>query len=250
MPNQFQSRAAVSLTVCGRFTHLYTWRQLHRLLSLHTAPPEEELPFRYNVAPTQLAPVAMMAEGGEPAIDMYRWGLVPWWSKDESAGSKMINARAETVATNAAFREAFQQRRCLVPASGFYEWQKPEGAARKRPWYIKPVGDDPLCFAGLWERWKGPEGGELRTFTIITTTPNEAMQPIHSRMPVIVAPSEYHRWLEPGSNPAELRPLLAPCAAAMLQAYPVGTRVNSPRHDDALCIEREEPSQQQQAGLW
>ncbi len=226
--------------MCGRYTHLFTWKQLHRLMSLTNTL---ELPARYNVAPTQEAPV-VRADAGSRRVDMLRWGLVPFWARDVAIGSRTINARSETAATAPAFRAAFKRRRCLVPASGFYEWQKFEDSARKRPWYITPTDDDLFAFAGLWESWRLPDGGErgtdaeVLTFTILTTAANEAMKDIHDRMPVILAREDFAPWLDPGrEDPAGLAALLRPCPSARLRFTRIGTRVNSPRNDDPGCIE-------------
>ena len=223
--------------MCGRFTYLYKWRDIHRLLSIHDAPFQTELPLRYNVAPTQDAPVAVQTAEGKREIRMLRWGLIPWWAKDESGAGKMINARAEGVATKPAFREAFKQRRCLVPVSGFYEWQKTGDSKRKQPWYIRVRGGEPFCMAGVWERWKSPDRGDVHTFAVITTEPNDLMRPLHDRMPVILPPSSFDRWLNHDGPADSLACMLMPFPAAAMEAYRVSTRVNSPRIDDAGCVE-------------
>ena len=161
-----------------------------------------------------------------------RWGLVPSWAKDVGIGSRMINARAEGIAAKPAFRAAFRQRRCLVPADGFYEWQKVAGG--KQPMLIRLRSGDPFAFAGLWERWRGPDG-EVETGTIITTAPNAVTAPIHDRMPVILDPADYDRWLDPSQPDAAA--LLRPCPDDWLTAIPVSTRVNSPKNDAADLIE-------------
>lgn len=223
--------------MCGRYTHLFTWKQLHRLMGLTTPV---ELPFRYNVAPTQSAPV-MLSGGGARRLEFFRWGLVPFWAKDPAIGNRTINARSETVATSPSFRAAFKRRRCLVPASGFYEWQKVEGEGHKQPWYITPASEEIFAFAGLWEHWSGKDehaGEDLHTFTILTTTANRAMAPIHDRMPVILSAGQFDTWLDPAvEDGVVLSPMLAPCAPERLKFARVGTWVNSPRHEDAKCIE-------------
>ena len=159
---------------------------------------------------------------------MVKWGLVPYWAKDPSMGARMNNARAETVAEKPSFREAYRKRRCLIPASGFYEWQelggKMRGSQAKQPWYIHPREGELFAFAGLWESWNGP-GGVLETCAIVTTEPNEVMAPIHERMPVIVAPADYGRWLDGAEG------LLGPCPASTIAAYPVSKAVNRAAND-------------------
>jgi putative SOS response-associated peptidase YedK len=249
--------------MCGRYTHLYTWKQLHRLMGLTTPMPTEDhqLPLRYNVAPTQLAPVVREDPNGTRRVDLLRWGLIPSWVKQEELasvkgvgewGAKTINARAESAATSPVFRGALRKRRCLVPVSGFYEWQKIAGSTRKQPWYIMPKDGEILAFAGLWEEHRGLDGGEsLRTFTILTTTPNAAMAPIHDRMPMILAPEQFAAWLDPANeDPAAITPLLAPCPAERITLQRVGTLVNSPAHEDPRCIEPAEPVVQEQPGLF
>lgn len=217
--------------MCGRFTHLYTWRQLHRLMTL-TSPVE--LPARYNVAPGQRAPVVRAVGGGNDAA-LLRWGLLPAWAKDERFGYRTINARSETVRTAPAFRAAFKSRRCIVPVSGFYEWRKQPGA--KRPLYFTPTESDVFALAGLWECWRNDAGVEIETFTILTTVANEFMREIHDRMPVILGPAEFAEWLggEPIDDSRAIE-LFAPCGPGEIRYWPVGTRVNSPKNDDASLI--------------
>ncbi|MBI3916380.1 MAG: SOS response-associated peptidase [Betaproteobacteria bacterium] len=185
---------------------------------------------RYNIAPTQACPVArLVAE--KPVLAPLRWGLIPFWARDIAIGNRLINARAETVSDKPAFRAAYRARRCLVPASGFYEWRKvPRG---KQPYYITGAGGALLAFAGLWEQWQ-PAGAEpTQSFTIITTDANASMKGIHDRMPVILAPEHYEAWLT-ASDPREL---MRPCQPDMLTAYPVSTAVNSPRNDAPALVE-------------
>jgi putative SOS response-associated peptidase YedK len=202
-----------------------------------TAGALANIPPRYNVAPTQDAPVVRLRADGERAIAMLRWGLVPAWSEGPDSGYRMINARAETVATKPAFRGAFRRRRCLVPADGFYEWRK-EGA-RKQPYRIRLRGGGPFAFAGLWERWS-PERGDaevIESFTIVVTDANALLEPIHERMPVILAQSDYGAWLDvQGTEPEAAQALLRPYPPDQMEAYPVSLRVNSPRNDDPECI--------------
>lgn len=220
--------------MCGRYTHLFTWTQLHRLMELTTPPTQ--LALRYNVAPTQIAPVVLAAKS-ERRLKMLRWGLVPSWAKSGAFGARTINARSETVAGAPAFRAAFKQRRCLVPISGFYEWEKRAEGQPKQPWYITPMDDRPLALAGLWEEWGG--GEELiRSFTILTTSANTLMSPIHDRMPVILEPDRFGEWLDPGVEASDkLRELLVPCRSERLRAARVGSWVSSGAHQGARCIE-------------
>jgi putative SOS response-associated peptidase YedK len=167
---------------------------------------------------------------------MLRWGLIPSWAKDPKIGNQCINAKAETVAEKPSFRSAFKKRRCLVIATGFYEWQV-QGRA-KQPIWIGLRSKRPFAFAGLWEQWKPPEGEPLETCTIITTEPNDLMAPIHNRMPVILSPASYDQWLDLSFQQIEpLKALLRPYPSEELTAYPVSTLVNNPRHDASQCLE-------------
>ena len=187
----------------------------------------------YNIAPTQTVPVVRRKDDGGRELALVRWGLIPSWAKDASIGGRLINARAETVAEKPAFRGAFRRRRALVPADGFYEWQKREGSRLKQPLLIRRRDGQPFAFAGLWERWRGPEG-EVETCTILTTEANAVLGPIHDRMPVILDPACYDRWLDPAQPRAE--ELLRPCPDEWLEAFPVSTRVNNVRNDAAELI--------------
>lgn len=192
-----------------------------------------ELRARYNIAPIQEAPVAL--HDPERKITCLRWGLVPAWSKDESIACKTINARAESVATTASFREAFKRRRCLIFADGFYEWRK-QGRV-KMPVRFTLKTEEVFAFAGLWETWRKPDGTDLCTFTIITTEANELTKPVHDRMPVILAPESYPQWLDPTPAPAErLQALLRPFPAEAMRAYAVDPMVNSVANDDPQCL--------------
>jgi putative SOS response-associated peptidase YedK len=221
--------------MCGRFTHMMTWTELVRLATLST-PDMPDLPLfpSFNVAPTQEVIIVRVGSAG-PELAIARWGLVPHWADDPSVGAHMINARAETVTSKPAFREAFQQRRCLVPANGFFEWKTPPQKGKKQPYYIRLRNDQPFAFAGLWERWdKGDEA--LETCTIITCGPNELVAELHDRMPVILAPGECRRWLT-ASDPAELEAMLDPYPADEMVAYPVSTMVNNTASNDIACIQ-------------
>jgi len=189
---------------------------------------------RYNIAPTQDAPVVVREE--EIVLKLMRWGLIPPWAQDESIGNRMINARAETLAQKPSFRQPFERRRCLVLADGFYEWKKTGGA--KIPYRFVVKGDEPFAFAGLWERWRKPDDTELHSFVIITTEPNELAREIHDRMPVILAAEHYDRWLDPDFHDTErLQESLRPFPASAMACYPVSPKVNNPRFDEPQCIE-------------
>ena len=170
---------------------------------------------------------------------MLHWGLIPSWAKDPKMGAKLINARAETVAEKPAFRTAFRQRRCLVLADGFYEWQTQENKKQKQPYYIRLNDWQPFAFAGLWERWQDAEGEVIESCTLLTTEANELMCPIHNRMPVILDPKDYDVWLDPEVKQADvLQSLLHPYASEKMTAYPVSKAVNKPSNDTAECIEK------------
>jgi len=227
--------------MCGRFGLLHTWDEMvesYRLVS----PPLNLAP-RYNIAPTQpvLAVLAAAASGGAGGGNLaahFQWGLVPSWARDPALGVKMINARAETVAEKPAFRAAFRRRRCLIPASGFYEWQTQPGGP-KQPFWIAAADGGLLTFAGLWETWLGPDGSELETCAIITTDANDALRPIHHRMPALMAPGDFAAWLDVGdeTDTAAAAALLRPAPDDVTTARPVSTRVNNVRNDDASLIE-------------
>ncbi len=224
------------MIMCGRFTLTELEPDvLTEIFDLSGDLPRLEP--RYNIAPTQpVASVIRDSARGENRLGFLRWGLIPSWAKDPRIGSKMINARGETVHEKPSFRAAFKRRRCLIIADGFYEWQKRDDI--KQPVYITLAQEKPFAFAGLWEQWIDPNsGGELATCTIITTTPNDLVRPIHDRMPVILPRDEYARWLGTDERDAEaLLPLLRPYPAAHMTAWPVSRRVNSPANDDPALI--------------
>ncbi len=220
--------------MCGRYSITTAPEALRRLFQV--PGPLTNLPPRYNLAPTQDAPVVRQREdGGERELVMLRWGLVPSWSQGPDSGYSMINARAETVATKPAFRAAFRSRRCLVPADGFYEWQAQPG--HKQPYRITLTDGEPFAFAGLREHWTAPDGYTIQSFTIVVTDANALLRPIHDRMPVILDPADYALWL--GEEPEAgigVGTLLKPFPAEAMVAYPVSRRVSNPRNDDALCV--------------
>ena len=200
-------------------------------------PADGRIARRYNIAPTQDAPVVRIAEGGAREAAMLRWGLVPPWAKDIAVGNRMINARSEGIAAKPAFREAVKSRRCLVPASGFYEWKG--AAGRKQPYAIRSVDRPLFAFAGLWERWT-PRGGEpLDTFAIVTSDASPAVAEIHDRMPVIVAPDDEETWLR-GSVEEALAVLKPHGGAVNVRA--VSRIVSDPRNEMPECLDDAEPS--------
>ena len=211
--------------MCGRFALYITLEELADYFGL-PEPPAHFAP-RYNIAPTQpVGIVRINARTQEREWALALWGLIPSWSKDPSMGVRMINARAETVEEKPSFRAAFKRRRCILPASGFYEWKKMNGG--KRPYFITSASNEPLGLAGLWESWSGPNGEELESCTILTTDANEAVADLHDRMPVILAPEDYDEWLGAGKDatPAQLsqlKHLLRPFPAERMTLYPVST---------------------------
>lgn len=225
--------------MCGRFVLATPVSELQRAFGFADAP---NLPARYNVAPTQDVAVVVAAEGGGRSLAAMRWGLVPFWAGDPSVGSRMINARGETAAEKPAFRAAFRQRRCLVPADGFYEWEVAGKA--KRPVLIRRRDRAPLAFAGLWEVWRGPKGGPalevpLRTVTIVTTAANDDLRHLHDRMPVILDAAGQAEWLDPATTAEAAAGLVRAAPVGLLDTLAVSTRVNSVRNDDPSLIEPE-----------
>jgi len=230
--------------MCGRYT-LTSQEGLVADLELALGEPAEPGEWwrpRFNVAPTQPAPVVANREGPR-AIEMMRWGLVPYWADEPSIGSRLINARVETAATTPAYRDAVRRRRCLVLADGFYEWRK-EGK-KKTPVYLRPVPRRPIAFAGVWDRWRAPDGVWVLSFSILTGPPNALVAPIHDRMPVIVPHDAYARWLQPGEvDPASLADLFAPAPVDDWRGVEVSPHVNKPDNDDPQCIEPAAPAAQ------
>ena len=218
--------------MCGRYTLTTPAERLAEEFGFRDS--SAELPQSYNVAPTQ-GVAAVLEEGGGRYLEVLRWGLIPPWADDPQIGSRMINARSETAPEKPSFRRAFRERRCLIPADGFYEWQRTNGA--KQPFYIHMEDGRPFAFAGLWESWGRGGEGEIRTCTILTTAANAVVGEIHERMPVIVAPDAYDVWLDPSSERDELTGLLAPYPEDEMEAYPVSRFVNSPSNNDPRCVE-------------
>jgi putative SOS response-associated peptidase YedK len=219
--------------VCGRYTLKAPREAIAEAFDLANVP--QLLP-RFNIAPPQPVPVVRLdPTSGERSLAFLQWGLIPSWADDPAIGNRLINARADTVAEKPAFRSAFKKRRCLVPADGFYEWKRENG---KTPYYFRLKDESPFAFAGLWERWeKGDE--PLESCTLITCAANGVVGAVHNRMPVILKPDDYTRWLDSEQPRAEvLVRLLAPLPDDWLAAHPVGKLVNNPSHEDPRCIER------------
>jgi putative SOS response-associated peptidase YedK len=196
---------------------------------VHNFPP------RYNGAPSQeLLVIRRNHETGRISLDSLTWGLIPHWTKDASGGRKPINARAETVKSSAMFKSAYATRRCILPVDAFFEWKAIKGQRAKQPYAIGMKSGQPFGLAGIWENWQDPKGEWIRTFAIITTNANELVCKIHDRMPVILKPADYLRWL---ADAPEADDLMQPFDSKLLRMWPISTRVNSPRNDDAAILE-------------
>jgi putative SOS response-associated peptidase YedK len=221
--------------MCGRFTLVAPGDAIADLFHIAVTP---DIPTSYNIAPTDyIVAVRISPENKErELVTNFHWGLIPFWAKDSKIGSKMINARSETAAEKPSFRSAMRYRRCLVPADGFYEWQKIDG--RKQPVRIQRKDGGVFAMAGLWERWKKPDGGEKESCTLLTTEPNDLLAQVHNRMPVILSPDDFDLWLDASVQNADaVQHLLRPYPGEDMRYYPVSTYVNNPRNDDPLCIE-------------
>jgi putative SOS response-associated peptidase YedK len=221
--------------MCGRYTESKRTADVKSRIAFDRA--QMELLPRFNIAPTQMAPVVVVQDG-EMLLKPMRWGLIPFWAKDEAIGNRLINARAETVRDKPAYRTPLKRRRCLVVADSLYEWQKLPGSKTKQPMRVLLRDESVFGFAGLWDRWTSPDGSELETFTIITGEPNELVAPIHDRMAVILPPGSHQQWLDPQFQDTEkLVPLLRPYPATEMKAHPVSTLINNPKFEDPRCIE-------------
>ena len=217
--------------MCGRYavtTAPEAMRALFRYLEQPSFPP------RHNVAPTQPVAIVRMAEGNRE-FALMRWGLIPGWVKDPRGFSLLINARGESLLDKPAFRNAMKRRRCLFPADGFYEWKR--DGERRQPWFVRLKSGQPMAFAGLWETWSGPNGEEMETAAIVTTTASRSIAHIHDRMPVIVAPEAFDFWLDPNVDARTAAAVIAPAPDAALQAYEVSSAVNRTANDSPSLLE-------------
>lgn len=220
--------------MCGRYVLRSSIIKIANHFGVPTPAGFEFTPC-YNIPPSFAVPT-VHKEAAAPALSLMKWGLIPSWAKTPAIGNKLSNARAETVASKPSFRSAFKHRRCLIPATGFYEWKKITD--RKQPFFIHLLNQEVFAFAGLWETWHDPQGDEVHTCAIITTEANAVMEPIHNRMPVILDPADYDRWLDTDTFDADsLQSLLVPFPADEMAAYPVSTDVNSPRNQGKTLIE-------------
>jgi len=229
--------------MCGRFTLTSTPEALAERFGLD-APPS--LSPRFNIAPAQQVLAVRVRRDGSRGAELLRWGLVPPWS-DPGQGPPLINARSETAAEKPAFRDAFRARRCIVPASGFYEWADLGGY--RQPYWIAPPDGSLFGIAGLWERWTAPDGGRLESCALLTTAASARIAALHDRMPAILAPEQYALWLDPAREAAELAGLLAPLPSDALALRPVGTRVNRIENDDPALLDAV-PEPPRQASLF
>ena len=218
--------------MCGRFALDAPKEELLNQFNLKAVLDLEP---RYNIAPSQQAPIIRIASGLSNRMTLCRWGLIPSWSKDEKIGYKLINARSETVHEKPSFKASFKQRRCLVPATGFFEWKA--AGDRKLPYYITMKGNRLFAMAGLWDMWKSPEGIIIESFTILTTEANGIVNKIHDRMPVIIQPDQYGLWLAP-SEPSAASQFFRPFSPFKMTAWPVSGMVNNPRNDAEGCIRK------------
>jgi putative SOS response-associated peptidase YedK len=235
--------------MCGRFVAASPPDQIARYFDAEA--PEAALEPSYNVAPTNDV-YAVLEDGSTRRVEALHWGLVPRWAKDLSIGNRMINARAETLAEKSAYKGAFQKRRCIIPADGFYEWRAKAGQKKKQPYFIHRSDGEPLALAGLWEIWKNPnssEDEEVYSCTIITGEPNEKVREIHDRMPVILPPKAWDRWLDPQEHDlAVLGRLLVPAPASLLDLDPVSTEVNNVRNKGPHLVDKVDPTDPGPAG--
>lgn len=225
--------------MCGRYSLTSPLDELVETFDVAEVATRDWRP-RFNVAPTQEAPVLVRGPQGL-RLGALRWGLVPFWAEGPRVGARMINARSETVHTLPAFREAFAKRRCLVPADGFYEWRRLDAKGGEKPakvpYWIHRPDRRPFVFAGLWERWRSPEGERLFTFTLLTTRANARLAPLHDRMPVVLEPDAAALWTDPAADSARLLALLEPAPDRAFEAWPVSSAVNAPTVDEPICVQ-------------
>jgi putative SOS response-associated peptidase YedK len=226
--------------MCGRFVSASPPDEIARYFD--AAAPEQALPENYNVAPTNDV-YAVYQSGGVRRLDAFHWGFVPHWAKDPSVGSRMINARAETVATKNAFKPSLRKRRCIVPADGFFEWKKIPGQKTKQPMFIHRRDGEPLAFAGLWTIWRDPQGEELHSCTIITTSANDDVADVHDRMPVVLGREDWGPWLDEDNDDLDtLGKLLVPAPPRVIELHPVSTDVNNVRNKGRHLIDPVDPA--------
>ena len=223
--------------MCGRFRRIFSEDEITARFHAQIGA-DVEWSAGYNIAPGTFQPIVRTGREGR-VCESFWWGLIPYWAKEKSFGARTVNARADTVAVKPAFRAAFRMRRCLVPADAYYEWKLLPGG-RKQPYLFRLASGEPFAFGGLWERWNGPDG-ELRSFCMITTEPNELAATVHDRMPVIVPSAAYERWLDPKlQDPTAVQAMLAPYPAEEMIAYPVSPKLNNVRNQGAEVAERVE----------
>lgn len=219
--------------MCGRFTLTVDPSQLQDAFGDFIFP--SQFAPRFNISPSQ--PVLAIPNDAKNKADFFLWGLIPSWAKDPAIANRLINARGETIGEKPSFRGSFKYKRCIIPTDGFYEWKAQGGEKTKVPYFIHMKDRTPFAFAGLWDEWHSPDGGTLRTCTIITTEPNELMATLHNRMPVILAPKDYAQWLNAApQTPEQLMHLVKPFPADKMSAYPVSTLVNKPGNDRPECV--------------
>lgn len=234
--------------MCGR----YRLSRRKQIIAEHfdATPFDDDWGPRYNIAPTQPVPVIRQhPKEPERVMSLMKWGLIPSWAKDASVAARMINARSETAHTLPAFRDPMKSRRCLVPADGFYEWRRTGKA--KQPFCFEVNVCELFAFAGLWDRWKDPNGQWIKSCSILTTTPNAVTSTIHDRMPVILNPDDYELWLDPGmKDTTTVAELLRPYDARLMRSYPVSSRVNQVQNDDADCARAVVPEASPQQQLF
>lgn len=219
--------------MCGRFTLTIDPADLQESFGEFSFP--SQFAPRFNIAPSQ--PVLAIPNDGNNRADFFIWGLIPSWAKDANIGSRLINARGETLSEKPSFRGSYKYKRCLILADGFFEWKKQLNSKTKIPYYIHMKNRQPFAFAGLWANWNSPDGSQVRSCTIVTIEPNKLLAPLHNRMPVILSPETFKMWLaETPQTPQNLQPLIKPYPPDEMEAYPVSTLVNNPKNDKIECV--------------
>ena len=223
--------------MCGRFAFFANGQFGYESLQLPEPPPFE----RYNIAPSQeILAIRTDLETGRPEWALLRWGLVPFWFKEPGGKRPLINARAEGIEAKPSFRGPVRHRRCIVPASGFYEWRR-QGTG-KQPYFVRPAAAEVFALAGIWDHWEGKQGEVIESVAIITTSANELMQPIHDRMPVILGKEDVAAWIALTTKLEKALPMLKPCSSTRMMTYPVSSLVNSARHDGRACVAKVDES--------